>query len=424
MLQKFYFSLIIILIFTLFNSCGKKDDTKTTFVPTIIEPEPEVYKTIHVNSSTLNNQKAPKIAVAPNGNFLIVWKSQDGIEQGRYNIYAQLFTKRGEKVGGEFRVNSEANTQNAHDETQLHYDVTANNFGSFLVIYSTDGATDGANVFVHLYSDEEAIPMATLEANQDDTELSTPYIAIDTNYNGDIIITYQSQQGETVGHKYSLYNASLELLYTGWIDKKAKNYELDIALNDDRTFISGWNTRTLTEHVYIAKLSADGKLLNSFKAPRKTNSNNVQVDIGYNGTILWLYKLKVDAHWVVSGKLFNETMTQSKDFIDSEAKCDYGEDFSAVLDNNNSLYITHVLSSYANATSPYADNSDIYYRVYNHAEDIKLVMNYGLINKNNLYDQKLPSIGVNQTRVVTTWQNSAEDNQNSDGIYAGIVSNL
>ena len=422
-MNKLYIALPFILISTLFNSCSK-DNSQTTFIPTIKEPEPEVYQSLHINSSIANDQKAPKIAIANNGNFLIVWKSQDGVEEGRYNIYAQLLNSRGDKIGGEFKVNNEPNTQNAHNEMNLHYDVTSNGLDNFVVVYSTDGATNAHNVFVQYYGSEDAMPIAMLEVNQNDTEITTPDVAIDSNHNGNIIITYQSEQGATVGHKYSLFNTSHKLLHYGWINTKAKNYNLDVALNDDNSFISGWNTHSLTEHVSMAKLSAEGKILNSFTAPRKTNSNNVQVDIGYDGSVLWLYKLKVDTHWVVSGKLFDKTMTQSKDFIDNEAKCDFGEDFSAVLDSNNSLYIVHVLSSYANATSPYADNSDIYYRVYNHAQDIKLVMNYGMININNLYDQKLPNIAINKTKIVTTWQDSAENNQNSDGIYAGIVSNL
>ena len=418
-------TLFFIIILTLISGCDKKS-TQTTFIPTIIEPEPEpeVYKSIHVNSSILNNQKAPKIALANNGNFLVLWKSQDGIEEGNYNIYAQLFNGQGYKIGGEFRVNNEANSKIAHDETQLNYDITANNFGNFVVVYSTDGATSGANVFVQYYNDEDASPVMSLEANQGDMEQIAPSVAIDSNNHSDVIITYQSQTDGLQGHKYSLYSASFELLYTNWIDTKTQNHSLDIALNDDKTFISGWHTSSLTDHVYMAKISEDGKKLSSFKAPNKTNSNNVQVDIGYNGTVLWLYKLKVDTHWVVAGKLFNNTMQESKDFIDREAKCDFGEDFTAVLDNNNSLYIVHSLSSYANATNQNADNSDLYYRLYNHTEEIKLVMNYGLINIEKLYDQKLPAITVNSTGVVATWQNSAEDNKNSDGIYAGILSNL
>ena len=425
MIQKislFFLSLFILIIF---NSCGKENNT-TIFMPTIIEPEPEpeVYKSIHVNSTILNEQKAPKIALANNGNFFIIWKSQDGIEEKKYNIYAQLFSSRGDKIGQEFKVNNEANAKIAHDETQLHYDVTSNNFGSFVVVYSTDGATDGANVFIQYYNDEDASPMMTIETNQGDMEQISPSVAIDNNSYGDIIISYQSEMNSIVGHKYSLYNASLELLYTGWIDTRAKNHSLDIALNDDRSFISGWNTSSLTDHVRMAKLSADGKILNDFTTPLTSDTNNVHVDIGYNGSVLWLYKLKVDSSWVISGKIFDNTMTQTKDFIDNQAICDFGEDFSAVLDNNNSLYITHILSSYASATSPNADGTDIYYRIYNHKENIKLVKNYGMINIEKLHDQTVPAISVNPSRVVVTWQNSAENNKHSDGIYAGIVSNL
>jgi len=406
------------------NSCGGGGSEEITYLPPLPEPEPEVYKSIHVNSYMTDDQEAPKVALTDNGNFFIIWRSQDGAEEGKYNIYAQLFDKKGDKIGYEFRVNNEVNSKNAHDASQLHYDVTSNHLGSFVVVYSTDGATEGSNVFIQYYNDEDATPMMMIQANQGDMEMNMPSVAIDSNNNGDIIITYQSEIDSVVGHKYSLFNPYFELLYTGWIDTRARNYSLDIALNDDQTFISGWNTSSLTDHVNMAKLSADGKILNSYSAPSKTDTNNVQVDIGYDGSVLWLYNLKVDSHWVITGKIFDKTMNQSKDFIDNSAISDFEEKFSAVVDNNNSLYITHVLSSYANATAPNADNTDVYYRIYNYTQDITLVADYGIINIEKLYDQKLPSITVNSTGIVATWQNSAENNKNSDGIYAGILSNL
>ncbi|MCP4657365.1 MAG: hypothetical protein GY856_18290, partial [bacterium] len=58
-----------------------------------------------VNTSTVEDQRRPAVATDATGNFTVVWEShaQDGSGNG---VYGQRFDALGEKVGGEFRVNT------------------------------------------------------------------------------------------------------------------------------------------------------------------------------------------------------------------------------------------------------------------------------------------------------------------------------
>jgi hypothetical protein len=66
-----------------------------------------------VNTFTTGLQQDPSITVLADGSVAVVWSSfgQDGSMQG---IYGQLFTDRGQKIGGEFRVNQFATYNQRH----------------------------------------------------------------------------------------------------------------------------------------------------------------------------------------------------------------------------------------------------------------------------------------------------------------------
>ena len=57
-----------------------------------------------VNTYTTDGQIAPKVAMAPNGKFVITWEGY-GQDDG-YGVYAQMYGSSGTAVGSEFRVNS------------------------------------------------------------------------------------------------------------------------------------------------------------------------------------------------------------------------------------------------------------------------------------------------------------------------------
>lgn len=84
---------------------------------------------VRVNQVTAGLQDWADVAIAPDGSYLVVWYSNPLDPQGHRNIYGQLFSPSGERVGTEFQVNAITET------SQLLPSVAADRFGNFAVVW-------------------------------------------------------------------------------------------------------------------------------------------------------------------------------------------------------------------------------------------------------------------------------------------------
>ena len=108
-----------------------------------------------VNTYTTGRQQHPSIAMAENGDFVVVWSS-DGSNTGHSApVLAQRFGSDGSRLGGEFRVN--ATTHSAHFPR-----VSMTDDGAFVVAwqgggiqarrFASDGSPIGGNFQVNTYT--------------------------------------------------------------------------------------------------------------------------------------------------------------------------------------------------------------------------------------------------------------------------------
>lgn len=92
-----------------------------------------------VNTTTADHQLSSSVASDDAGNFVVTWASnkQDPAGQGReytnYGVYAQRYDAAGQKLGGEFRVN----TYTPQDQNQPT--VAMNGSGEFVVAWQSSG---------------------------------------------------------------------------------------------------------------------------------------------------------------------------------------------------------------------------------------------------------------------------------------------
>lgn len=107
-----------------------------------------------VNTYTTNSQTNPSVAIDESGNFIVVWESwyQDGSDRG---VYAQRFDNNGNKVGGEFLVNSTTLYGQSRPVVKYFNDrkfiivweswrqdvTTVGGYGVFAKIFNPDGTT-------------------------------------------------------------------------------------------------------------------------------------------------------------------------------------------------------------------------------------------------------------------------------------------
>jgi len=95
----------------------------------------------HVNTYVNDEQSEPSVAALENGEFIVTWSSdlQDG---SNYGVYGQLFDSSGNKVGGEFQINTYTTNNQFHPEV-----VTLSN-GNVAVVWHSDGQ-DGSGYGIY-----------------------------------------------------------------------------------------------------------------------------------------------------------------------------------------------------------------------------------------------------------------------------------
>ncbi len=155
------------------------------------------------NTNTTGNQRNPKVAMADNGDFVVVWMSenQDG---DNYGIYAQRFTAVGTAVGAEFLVND------VIAGYQGYPNVAMQGSGAFVITWQSNG-TDGSGngIYARRYNaagvalGSQFLVNSTTTGNQQE-----PSVAIKANGEFAIVWSSYNQDGSEYGVYAQLYDAA------------------------------------------------------------------------------------------------------------------------------------------------------------------------------------------------------------------------
>jgi Ca2+-binding RTX toxin-like protein len=193
-----------------------------------------------INTTTLDSQETPAIAVSDNGSYLVVWESdsQDGSLGG---IFAQRFAANGSPIDNEFRVNL------VTVDDQENPSVAATPDGGFIVIWESDGQ-DGSRdgIFGRRFDADgnflgiEFQVNVTTNLNQDDAA-----IAVDRAGNFVITWTDQIQDGNTSGVFARRFDADgnplgLEFQVNTEISNSQENPAIALRPNGD--FVIAWES--------------------------------------------------------------------------------------------------------------------------------------------------------------------------------------
>ncbi len=105
-----------------------------------------------VNSYTTDWQSIPEVAVAPDGDFVVVWRSYGGdVDTSQTSIQGQRFGADGSALGSQFLVNSYT------PGNQTNLAVAMDSDGDFIVVWdshSDHGDTSGASIQGQRYSSD------------------------------------------------------------------------------------------------------------------------------------------------------------------------------------------------------------------------------------------------------------------------------
>ncbi len=146
---------------------------------------------VQVNAYTTDTQRSPSVAAAPDGAFIVVWTS-DGpapVSALDYSLEAQLYASGGEPVGGQFRVNSYT-TEGAFDPR-----VAVAPDGDFVVVWHNYRPGDYAQQSYDIQARRFASD-GSPRGDQFQVNLDTPgiryYPAVATSTDGDFVVVWSS----------------------------------------------------------------------------------------------------------------------------------------------------------------------------------------------------------------------------------------
>ena len=147
-----------------------------------------------VNTSTANNQYDPKIAMDDAGNFVVTWVHRTN--GGSTEIHAQRFDASGAKVGSDFTVNTTSQFN------QKMGDIAMNASGAFVISWYDNGPGDDEGVFFQLYDAAGNEIGGETRANTTIAEFQQfPGVSIDDA--GNFVVVWQSDLQD--GSGYGIY---------------------------------------------------------------------------------------------------------------------------------------------------------------------------------------------------------------------------
>ena len=154
-----------------------------------------------VNSYTTGYQRNPWVAAAPDGRFVVVWRSNGsaGTDTSDYSIQAQRFASDGSAVGGELQVNTSTTGTQSQPAVSMAAD------GAFVVVWQSDVSADtdsaGTSIQAQRFSSDGSFLADELQVNTYTTgDQAHPDIV--SNQNGELVVVWHSSGSvsDTSGH--------------------------------------------------------------------------------------------------------------------------------------------------------------------------------------------------------------------------------
>lgn len=158
-----------------------------------------------VNDFTAGHQMHPRVAMAADGSFIVTWRSNGsfGTDDSGSSVQARLFDANATPIGLEFQVNDYTTFNQAYPDVAISTD------GSFNIAWQSllqDGSIDG--IYVRRFSADGVALSGDRQANVQ-TLGAQSFPALATTANGQTLVVWQSEdQDHGLEIRGRLFNAS------------------------------------------------------------------------------------------------------------------------------------------------------------------------------------------------------------------------
>ena len=220
---------------------------------TIYQAGPEVL----VNTTTVSDQIAPSIATLNNGDYVVVWASNNN-DGSNYGIYSQRFNSSGTLLGTETLVNTTTNNG------QYEPDVASLADGGFVITWSSQEVAGGiTNVYAQKYnSGGVAVGVETLVNTY--TSLDQSQSSVTGFDGGGYVVTWTSngQDGNQGGIYLQRYDANGVALGAETLVNStttSSEFQPAVAAFSDGSFVVTWtDSSSQSSKVFMQRFDASG----------------------------------------------------------------------------------------------------------------------------------------------------------------------
>lgn len=217
-----------------------------------------------VNTYTAGDQSFPAVAMAADGDFVVVWSSagSSGSDVSGSSIQGQRYASDGTPVAGEFQINTYTTS------AQIRTSVATNADGEFIVAWTSYGSAgtdlDASSVQAQRYASDGSLVGAQFQVNTSTLEAQYgPSVALSTA--GEFVVvwtTYFFDNGYTYLRTYGQRFASNgspaggELLVNG-----ANSESPTVTLGASGEFTVVWSTYDTPVDIEGRRFAADGSFV-------------------------------------------------------------------------------------------------------------------------------------------------------------------
>ncbi len=249
---------------------------------------PSLTGDVLVNTTVAGNQYNATLAMDAVGDFVVVWQSDTQDPDGSAGIYAQRFNSMGQKLGGEFRVNS------TYTNNQIDPAAAMDPYGNFVVVWQSVGEPYGYFNDIHgqLYDyngnkiggefrvNSQNVPGTGINPAASEAR---PVVAMD--YNGNFVVAWQETVQQVNG---ALTNSQI---YARLFDNRANPRAIGATGSNVEIRVNGANTNFISDIEHIANHHLNPGLLDGLGRPTEDGHTalnpQITIDPAGNFIIAW-----------------------------------------------------------------------------------------------------------------------------------------
>lgn len=367
-----------------------------------------------VNTEVQKNQTTPALAMDADGDFVIVWQSQNQDYGTTWGVFAQRYNAMGVPQGDEFLVNSETKGN------QFDPSVAMDAEGNFIITWTSDNQDGSDNgIYAQRYI-ANGIPQGDEFLVNTETSSDQQNSAVAMDADGDFVVTWQSnnQDGSFWGVYAQRYDAKGiaqgdEFLVNSTTTEAQFNPSVD--MDDDGDFVVSWTDGDYSTAINFQRFDAAG----TPQGPQVLVASNTYLGTSSVG-------MAADGDFVISwhdhyGKLENNTGV-------------YAKRYNAIGELQQDVFLVNTETTFSQVNSSVVVEADGDFVIVwqSQEQDGSTEGIFGQryrksgerkgeefqINTHITNNQRFPAIAIDDLGgFVVAWQSSNQDGAN-EGVYA------